>query len=222
MKKYIALVIMFLALLAGSVPAESFAAPKKKAASTTVKKAKKTKKKGSGKADYAPMNFLPFGVGQFTQGKYISGAVLGGGQAMMLFLYMDRKSQITASNNDANATIAEINAEGGTPPAETLDYLQRNSEYVKKTNQEANLALLGFFGLYAAGVVDAVWDPLGMRKTVAKKTAEIEEMDDDASKWVAEKKLDSLKTQTRIAPFALPTLDKAHSTFGLTFNKSFR
>ncbi len=93
---------------------------------------------------------------------------------------------------------------------------------MKKTNSEANLCLLGFVGLYAAGVVDAVFDPFGGRRAAAKKTAEIEDMDDGAAKWAAEKKLDLLQTKPRFSMFALPTTDTSKNTFGLTLEKSFR
>lgn len=223
MKKYIVLAIMLLSLLlASTVPPSLMAAGKKTSTSSVKKGKKKVKKKASGKADYSALNFLPFGVGQFRQGRPVMGGVLGGGQALMLFLYMDRKKQITASNNDANTTIAEINASGAEPDAETTDYLKRNADYVKKTNTEANLCLVGFVGLYAASVIDAVWDPLGFRHSAAKKAAEIEDMDDDAAKWAAERQLDLMQTKPRISMFALPTTDKSKNTFGLTLEKSFR
>lgn len=221
MKKYIVLVIMLLSLL-GSAISPSLIAADKKPGTTAIKKGKKaTQKKSSGKADYNALNFLPFGIGQFRQGRPIMGGVLGGGQAMMLFLYMDRKKQISASNKDASATIAEIDP---TQPADadTDAYLKRNADYVKKTNSEANLCLIGFMGLYAAGVIDAVWDPLGSRHAAAKKATEVGEMDEGAAKWAAEKKLDLLQNKPRFSMFALPTTDKSKNTFGLTLEKSFR
>lgn len=221
MKKYIVLAIMLLSFLFSAVPSSLTAAPKKSSTSS-VKKVKKVKKKASGKADYNALNFLPFGVGQFRQGRPIMGGVLGGGQAMMLFLYMDRQKQITASNNDANTTISEINASAEPADEETTAYLKRNADYVKKTNSEANLCLLGFVGLYAAGVIDAVYDPFGSRRAVSRKTAEIEDMDESAAKWAAEKKLDLLQNKPRFSMFALPTTDTSKNTFGLTWEKSFR
>ncbi|MBC7531554.1 MAG: hypothetical protein H7318_08250 [Oligoflexus sp.] len=221
MKKYIVLAIMLLSLLVSAVP-PSLIAAEKRSGTTSVKKVKKMKKKSSGKADYNALNFLPFGVGQFRQGRPIIGGMLGGGQAMMLFLYMDRKKQITASNKDANTTIAEISASAAPASAETQSYLERNAAYVKKTNTEANLCLLGFMGLYAAGVVDAVWLHVGAKESAAKKAAEIEDMDDSAAKWAAEKKLDLLQNKPRFSMFALPTMDKSKNTIGVTWEKSFR
>ena len=221
MKKYIVLAIVLLGLLVSAVP-PTLTAAEKRSGTTSVKKVKKMKKKSSGTADYNALNFLPFGIGQFRQGRPVIGGVLGGGQAMMLFLYMDRKKQITASNKDASATIAEINDSGVPAPAETQAYLERNAAYVKKTNTEANLCLLGFMGLYAAGMVDAVWLHVGAHDSAAKKAAEIEDMDDNAAKWAAEKNLDLLRNKPRFSMFALPTTDKSKSTIGVTWEKSFR
>lgn len=223
MKKYIVLTMMVLGLLGSSFESTSYAAPAKKTAAS--KKTKKVKKKSSsGGADYSPLNFLPFGVGQFRQGRPLMGGAIGGGQVVMLYLYMDRKKQIDASNSDANATINEINANGGTPDAETSDYLDRNAAYVKKTNQEANLCLLGFLGLYAAGVVDAVWDPLGLNRSGSKKAKTAMEAEEDtAEKWAAERDLEKFQARPRMSLMALPpTLSVTQKTaFGLSFEKRF-
>lgn len=226
MKKFVTIAAMLFSFSVASIPEIVEAAPKKVAKKSSKKKIKKKKKKGAGKADFSPVNFLPFGVGQFVQGRPLMGAVLGGGQAAMLFLYMDRKSQITASNNDANATIADINANGGTPDEETADYLKRNADYVDKTNTEANLCLLGFAGLWGVSVVEAVWDPFGSRKAVSSKTAELEELEDsedEAAKWAKEEELDRLKNKARFSAFALPSEPaKPNTTFGISFEKNFR
>ncbi|MBC7661314.1 MAG: hypothetical protein H7249_16590 [Chitinophagaceae bacterium] len=237
MKKYFVTTIMLLSLLVSSLSATSFAADKDPAAAAAPaskdkkdktatpagKKTKKVKKKvGSGTADMSPLNFLPFGVGQFREGRPLMGGVLGGGQVMMLYLYMDRKKQIDASNKDASATIADINANGGTIDSATQSYLDRNASYVKKTNSEASLCLVGFLGLWAAGVVDAVWDPLGMHKADASKAKAAMEMEEGAQKWALEREIENTQTRPRLSAFALPTLDHSKSTFGLTLQKSFR
>ncbi|RZA20623.1 MAG: hypothetical protein EOP10_17795 [Proteobacteria bacterium] len=224
MKKYIVIASMLLSFSAASIPASAFAAPAAPAKKEvkTSKKVKK-KKKSSGKADFAPLNFMPFGVGHFVQGRPLTGAVFGGGQAMMLYLYMDRNSQIDASNKDATATINEIKAKGTTETdTDAQAYLKRNADYVKKTQTEATLCLLGFFGLWGASVVDAVWDPFGSRKASEKKVADLEEMEDGAEKWAKQEELDRLQTQGRFSMFALPTTQNDNSSFGISFNKSFR
>lgn len=227
MKKHFAIAAMLLSFSFASLPAPVEAATKKakagaKKSTAKKKKVTKKKKKASSGADYSVTNFLPFGVGQFMQGRPLMGSVLGGGQAAMLFLYMDRKSQITASNNDANATIADINANGGVADEETSEYLARNADYVTKTNTEANLCLLGFMGLWGVSVVEAVWDPFGSRSSASSKAAALEEMEDGAEKWAKQEELDRVMTKSRFSAFALPTTDKAHSTFGITFEKNFR
>ncbi len=221
MKKYIVLAIMLQSLLLSGIPTRLDAAPKK-SGSGMVKKKKKTKAAPApGKGDFSPLNFAPFGIGQFVQGRPIMGGILGGGQAAMLFLYLDRQKQVSASNSDASATIAEIQASGEAADTETADYLARNAAYVKKTNTEATLCLVGFFGLYAVSVFDAIYDPFGGRKA-EKKAAEIDNMDDDAAKWVAEESQYHLKSKPRFSMFALPTTENTKGTFGLSLQKSFR
>jgi len=225
MKKYIVVATMLLSLLLSGVSTSVSAAP---AAGTgtkktgTVKKVKVKKKKVASTADYSVLNFAPFGVGHFVQGRPIMGSILGGGQAVMLFLYLDRQKQIDASNKDASATIAEVDASGLPPDQETTDYLSRNAAYVKKTGTESTLTLVGFMGLYAISVVDAIYDPFGGRAAAAKKVVEIENMDDDASKWVAQKKFDDLINTPRFSMFALPTSGDSKGTIGLSLQKSFR
>ncbi len=225
MKKYIAVAMMVFSMLAANIPMTALAAEKKAEEKKEGKKSKKsTKKKSSGKADYSPLNFLPFGVGQFRQGHTVEGAVLGGGQALMLYLYMDRKAQVSQSNKDATATINEVNASGEPASDETLSYLSRNADYVKKTNQEASLCLVGFLGLWGLSVVDAVWDPLHHHKAVAKaKTAADELEDDSAAKWAAEKKVEQLESSSKLSLMVLPSsAERRDNTFGLTWAKSFR
>lgn len=225
MKKQLAIASMLLSFSFASIPAPVFAATKKEAKSSKKKKSKKKKKKsgGSSAADFSAVNFLPFGVGQFVQGRPLMGAVLGGGQAAMLFLYMDRKNQVSASNKDADATIAEVNENGGVPDEETADYLKRNADYVTKTNTEANLCLLGFVGLWGVSVVEAVWDPFGSRKALSKKSAELEEAEDDsAEQWAKQEQLYKLQDKGRFSAFAQPTTYNSQSAFGLSFEKKFR
>lgn len=163
-------------------------------------------------ADYSVMNFLPFGVGQFTQGKTLVGGVFAGSQAAMLFLFLDRKKQIDLSNSDADATYKEVLESGEDADQATLDYLAQNEAYVKKTQQEANLALLGFVGLYALGVVDAIWDPLGLRPS---KTSMVGTMTEQEKKIA-----DAEKVKPSVGLFVLPT--GASSSYGFTFNKALR
>lgn len=220
MRKHFAIASMLLSFSVASIPTPVLAAAKKE---SKKKKGGKKKKKsgGSGGADYSPMNFLPFGVGHFVQGRPLMGAVLGGGQAAMLFLYMERKSQIAASNKDADTTIQEL--EGAAPDDETADYLKRNSDYVTKTNTEATLCMLGFVGLWGVGVVDAVWDPFGSRKAISKKSAEVEDAEDDsAEQWAKTEQLHKLQDKGRFSAFASPTTYQSSSAFGLSFDVKFR
>jgi multidrug efflux pump subunit AcrB len=228
MKKHLVVLSMLISFNAASISSPALAAaasaPAKKEGKATkeVKTTKKAKKKKSvGKADFSALNFLPFGVGQFVQGRPLMGAVLGGGQAAMLFLYMDRKNQISASNKDAQATIDDIKARGESDE-DTDNYLKRNSDYVKKTETEATLCLLGFVGLYGASVVEAVWDPFGSRRSAEKKVSELNEMEDGANKWAKQEELDRLQTKGRFSMFALPTVERSNSLFGISFEKKFR
>lgn len=228
MRKKLAIASMLLSFSVASIPETVFAAAKKesKAKKKSGKKKKKKKKmKASGAktgADFSPMNFLPFGVGHFVQGRPLMGTVLGGGQAAMLFLFIERKSSISASESDAEATIKDLGESD--PDAETLAYLKANADYVDKTNSEATLALVGFFGLWGAGVIDAVWDPFGSRAAISKKSAELEDAEEDsADQWVKTEQLHRLEDKGRFSAFAGPTSYKnSNSAFGLSFDMKLR
>ena len=142
----------------------------------------------------------------------------------MLYFIYDRNNQVAASNKDANKTIGEINASGKPADDDSLAYLKRNDAYVKKTKLEATLSLVGFFGIWGLGIVDAVWDPFSLHKkprAKVKATAEVE--DDSAEQWVEARKLEKLESQAHLGLLMRPTKDSSQAmTYGLTWNKSFR
>lgn len=102
---------------------------------------------------------LPFGMGQFQEGKNLLGTTLAAGQAGFLLMYFDRLEQIRGANRD----VAEVMR--GTDPVRVRQdpaiaaYLNTNEQYVIQAQKQAQLALLGFFTLYTAGVAEAVFDP---------------------------------------------------------------
>lgn len=208
-----AFMMCFALIMQPAFESESFAAPKKAAAGGKAKKKGKKKKAAAasgakGGADYSFTSFLPFGVGQFAQGKTVVGAVFAASQAGMLFLHLDRKKQIDLSNSDATQTINEVQASGQPADQETLDYLTANENYVKKTQQEANLALFGFLGLYALGVVDAIFDPLNMRTATMTKEEQMKMVEESHKK-------------TKVGFFVLPSgNDGSERTYGFNLMKS--
>lgn len=220
MKKYIVMAIMLLSFVISNVPTSAYSAEKSK--KTTSVKKKKTKKKSGSGPDYAVMNFLPLGAGQFNQGRPMLGAVFAGGQVGMLGFYMYNKMNIDKSNDDATKTIADIKKANRAPTSAEKKYLDDNSAYVKSANSMASLALIGFVGVYAASVVDAVWDPLGLHKAAASKAKTVMDMEEGPAKWAAEKQIEAEQTSAKISMFALPPSQDSGSTFGLSLAKSFR
>ncbi len=130
-------------------------------------------KQGEQRAEY--MNYLPFGAGQFQQQKTWIGLGLAAGQAGSLLFYFDRLQQIKSANNDATAVFqsADLEKDSG-----LYEFFDSNEAFVKKTQQESQVALFSFFGLYALGVYDALYDPFQLKnKSKKKKKREILEED---------------------------------------------
>ncbi|WP_141735771.1 hypothetical protein [Oligoflexus tunisiensis] len=113
---------------------------------------------------------LPFGVGQFERDKTILGTALATTQAGFLLLYFDRLNAVRSSNADAADVMRGVNpATAGNDPT-IVSFLDSNEKFTLQAQQQANMALIGFFALYTAGVVEAVFDPFGkMGKASGKR-----------------------------------------------------
>ncbi len=107
---------------------------------------------------------LPFGVGQFEQDKKILGTTLATAQAGFLLIYFDRLQQIQNANADSAAVMRDIDLAKARNDPSILSFLDNNEAFVLKSQQEAKFAMLGFFALYSAGVVEAIFDPLSSFK----------------------------------------------------------
>lgn len=116
-------------------------------------------KKKSKNFSYAYL--LPFGVGQFERDKTIMGTALATTQAGFLLMYFERSNSVRASNADAADVMRGVDTSvAGNDPA-IVAFLDQNEKFTLQAQQQANMALLGFFALYTAGVVEAVFDPFG-------------------------------------------------------------
>jgi|GEM_PF-4620096 len=119
------------------------------------------KKKGK---NFSYSYLLPFGVGQFEQDKTILGTTLATAQAGFLLMYFDRLQQIQNANADSANVMRGIDLAKARNDPSILSFLDNNEGFVLKSQQEAKFAMLGFFALYSAGVVEAIFDPLSSFK----------------------------------------------------------
>lgn len=111
--------------------------------------------------DFSYAYLLPFGVGQFERDKTIMGTALATAQAGFLLMYFERSNAVRASNADAADVMRGVDTStAGNDPTITA-FLDQNEKFTLQAQQQANMALLGFFALYTAGVVEAVFDPFG-------------------------------------------------------------
>ena len=108
------------------------------------------------------INLLPFGLGQFQQGKTFLGAGLAVGQVIGLGLFFERSQAEAQANQDALDVINDYEqngADSGIDETQFLQYLDENEQFVLKARQEATLGLILFGGLYAGGVLEALLNP---------------------------------------------------------------
>ena len=108
------------------------------------------------------INLLPFGLGQFQQGKTLLGAGLAVGQVVGLGLFLERSQAEAQANQDALDVINDYEQNGtdtGIDEAQFLQYLDDNEKFVLEARQQAQIGLLLFSGLYAAGVLEAIFNP---------------------------------------------------------------
>jgi hypothetical protein len=170
--------------------------------------------------DFSYAYLLPFGVGQFERDKTILGTALATTQAGFLLLYFDRLNAVRASNADAADVMRGVNpATAGSDPT-IMSFLDNNEKFTLQAQQQANMALLGFFALYTAGVVEAVFDPFGTaskgggkKKRPKTRTAATEDSDSGLMQDLREE-----ERKSRVGLFYQPTPGTAPS-MGLSVQK---
>jgi hypothetical protein len=175
---------------------------------------------------------LPFGVGQFERDKTILGTTLATAQAGFLLMYYERSNAVRASNADAADVMRGVNtATAGSDPT-IVAFLDQNEKFTLQAQQQASMALLGFFALYTAGVVEAVFDPfstLGTNKGGSKKKKKEREMDfSESTKTETPRENASAlahelreEERSRIGLFVTPTPTGTGPTVGLSIQKPF-
>ncbi len=137
---------------AKSVKNENFSAEKKKS------------------KDFSYAYLLPFGVGQFERDKTVMGTAFATAQAGFLLMYFERSSAVRSSNADAADVMRGVDtSKAGSDPA-IVAFLDQNEKFTLQAQQQANMALLGFFALYTAGVVEAVFDPFARLGSMSNKS----------------------------------------------------
>lgn len=109
------------------------------------------------RSDYK--NYLPFGTGQFLQGKTWLGTGLAAAQSSFFLLYYSRLSQLKEANADATSVMDANGPQGISGNSTLLMYMDQNEKIAREARQDAQMYLVAFLGLYAFGVVDAIYDP---------------------------------------------------------------
>jgi hypothetical protein len=176
---------------------------------------------------------LPFGVGQFERDKTILGTTVATAQAGFLLMYFERMNAVRASNADAADVMRGVNtATAGSDPS-IVAFLDSNEKFTLQAQQQANMALIGFFALYTAGVVEAVFDPFGnmASKGGSKKKKRERDMDFGES-TPAESPRESTRSQlvedlrdeqkaSKVGLFVAPTPTGSSPAVGLSVQKPF-
>lgn len=115
----------------------------------------------SGSSTSLVTNLLPVGIPQFMQGKTLTGAAIAAGQVAGAAIFFERNQAATAADNEALQIINEQQNSGNTTydPDDFLAYIDANEAFVLKAREEANQGLLILIGAYAAGVLEATFNP---------------------------------------------------------------
>lgn len=103
--------------------------------------------------------YLPFGLNQVTQGKYLLGLALGGAQAFGLYYAYTKSAdadeaelQIQAVRQTAIQTGDDIN------PV-FLEFVDKNQAFVERSRQEAQLSLVLAAAAYGGSILEAGFNP---------------------------------------------------------------
>jgi hypothetical protein len=186
-------------------------------------------KKKSKNFSYAYL--LPFGVGQFERDKTIMGTALATSQAGFLLMYFERSNSVRASNADAADVMRGVDTSvAGNDPA-IVAFLDQNEKFTLQAQKQANMALLGFFALYTAGVVEAVFDPFGSMASKGGSKKKKRDLDFGSVPPVKEtprasssqlvQDLREEEKASKVGLFVAPTPAGSGPTIGLSVQKPF-
>jgi hypothetical protein len=109
------------------------------------------------------IKFMPFGAGQFCNGSTLKGVVFLGAEVAALYFYKSNSDAAASVQTKLNSILAEREAARGEVPesdqpdfdAETDSKRSAGKAAINKARQNAQYSMVSFFGLWAAGVVDA-------------------------------------------------------------------
>lgn len=123
-----------------------------------------SKKTAATKADKCGgIKFMPFGAGQFCNGSTLKGVVFLGAEVASLYFYKTNTDAAAGVQTKLNSILAERGAaRGEVPEADQPDFDTETESKrtaakaaINKARQNAQYSMVSFFGLWAAGVVDA-------------------------------------------------------------------
>lgn len=179
--------------------------------------AKLEKRAEPGVKDYT--NYLPFGAGQFHQNKNWLGFGLAAAQAGSMMFYFSTLSKLDSQRNDVHMVMRDSKSNDPS----LVDYLNQSEAFEKQTQKQAQMALLGFFGLYAFGVIDAIYDPLNtssMNVTLGRSVAS-QAKDKPSAQKAKElaKRETKVKSKSKVAPVVAPQQGKP--IFGFSVARDF-
>jgi hypothetical protein len=109
------------------------------------------------------IKFMPFGAGQFCNGSTLKGVVFLGAEVASLYFYKTNTDAAAGVQTKLNSIIAEREvARAEVPEADQPDFDTETESKrtaakaaINKARQNAQYSMVSFFGLWAAGVVDA-------------------------------------------------------------------
>ncbi len=118
-------------------------APKKRTKKTTASAS------NSGQSDFVKL--LPFGAGQFQNGNYLLGLGFAAAEGLAIYMYMSNNSKA----DEQIAVAQQVAANEELSVEERQAYVDQSQAYVNKSRSTAQMALIGFGGLWALGVIEA-------------------------------------------------------------------
>jgi hypothetical protein len=109
------------------------------------------------------IKFMPFGAGQFCNGSTLKGVVFLGAEVASLYFYKTNTDAAAGVQTKLNSILAEREAARGDVAeynqpdfdAETDSKRNAAKAAINKARQNAQYSMVSFFGLWAAGIVDA-------------------------------------------------------------------
>lgn len=181
--------------------------------------------------DFSYAYLLPFGAGQFERDKTVLGTAFATAQAGFLLMYFERSNSVRSSNADAADVMRGVDTSKAASDPAILAFLDQNEKFTLQAQQQANMALLGFFALYTAGVVEAVFDPFARLGSMSsksggskKKKRERDPFADTPQEESSSRLVQDLREEdkaSKVGVFIAPTPMGNGPTVGLSLQKPF-